>query len=262
LAQDGMRIQLCGRFVVRRGPERLDERLPARQARMLLAYLVLHRRRAVGRDELAEAIWPRDAPAASGIALRALLSKLRACVGPESISGKGDVRLVLGGDAWVDVEEAELAIHLAESAVAQREWHRAYAPAHVARYIAERAFLPGLDAPWIDERRHGHEELRARALECCAAVQLAIGGAELPIAERAARLLIEAAPFRESGYRLLMEILAERDNPAEALTVYERLRCTLRDELGTAPGPGAQALHRRLLQGPPAASESLTVDAG
>jgi SARP family transcriptional regulator, regulator of embCAB operon len=257
LAQGTTRIQLCGRFVVRCGPERLEEHLPGRQARMLLAYLVLHRTRAVGRQELAEAIWYHDAPSASGIALRVLLSKLRASVGPERIAGKGDVRLVLPGDAWIDVEEAELAIHLAEAAAAQREWHRAYAPAHVARYIAERALLPGLDAPWIDQRRREHEELRARALECCAAVQLAIGGAELPIAERAARLLIEAAPFRESGYRLLMEILAARDNAAEALTVYERLRCTLRDELGTAPGPAAQALHRGLLQG-----RHVTVDTG
>jgi SARP family transcriptional regulator, regulator of embCAB operon len=249
LAHDGTRVQLCGRFVVRCGQERLDQPLPGRQARMLLAYLVLNRRRAVARDELAEAIWPRDPPSAAGVALRALLSKLRACLGPESVAGKGDVRLVLPGDAWVDVEEAELAIHLAEAAAAQGEWHRAYAPAHVARYIAERAFLPGLEAPWIDDRRREHEELRVRALECCATVQLVIGGAELPIAERAARMLVEAAPFHESGYRLLMEILAARDNAAEALTVYERLRRTLRDELGTAPGPGAQAIHQRLLRG-------------
>src|SRR6266540_5198831 len=150
LEQGSTRIQLCGQFVVRRGPERLEDRLPGRQERLLLAYLVLHRTRRVGRDELVEAIWPRDAPSAPGIALRVLLSRLRACLGADTVADRSDLRLTLPGDAWVDVEAAEEAIHLAEAAVAQREWFRAYAPAKVACYISERVFLAGHDAPWID----------------------------------------------------------------------------------------------------------------
>jgi DNA-binding SARP family transcriptional activator len=57
------------------------------------------------------------------------------------------------------------------------------------------------------------------------------------------------APFRESGYRLLMEAQAARGNVAEALHVYERLRVLLREELGVAPSPAVQAVHRRLLLG-------------
>jgi Bacterial transcriptional activator domain len=37
-------------------------------------------------------------------------------------------------------------------------------------------------------------------------------------------------------------------NVAEALRVYERLRVLLREELGIAPSPTVQAVHRRLLQ--------------
>jgi DNA-binding SARP family transcriptional activator len=44
-----------------------------------------------------------------------------------------------------------------------------------------------------------------------------------------------------------MEALAARGDPAEALVVYDRLRCTLRDELGVAAGPAMQAVYRRLL---------------
>ena len=44
-----------------------------------------------------------------------------------------------------------------------------------------------------------------------------------------------------------MQVLAARDNPAEGLRVYEELRVRLRDELGTAPSPTTQALHKRLL---------------
>ncbi len=44
-----------------------------------------------------------------------------------------------------------------------------------------------------------------------------------------------------------METLAGRGNAAEALLVYDDLRRRLRDELGTAPSPQTQELHRRLL---------------
>ena len=62
------------------------------------------------------------------------------------------------------------------------------------------------------------------------------------------RKLIELAPYRESGYRLLMESLAARGEVAEALRVYDRLRILLHDELGIAPSAESQALHRRLLE--------------
>ena len=44
-----------------------------------------------------------------------------------------------------------------------------------------------------------------------------------------------------------MEVLAARDNRAEALNVYEQLRTLLRDELGTAPSPATAEIHRELL---------------
>jgi DNA-binding SARP family transcriptional activator len=54
---------------------------------------------------------------------------------------------------------------------------------------------------------------------------------------------------RETGHRLLMEALAATGNVAEALQVYDELRCLLRDELGVAPAAELQALHQRLLAG-------------
>jgi DNA-binding SARP family transcriptional activator len=71
----------------------------------------------------------------------------------------------------------------------------------------------------------------------------------LGAAERSARALTEAAPYRESGHRFLMATLAARGNVAEALIAYEALRRLLREDLGAAPAPATQTLHRRLLQG-------------
>jgi len=78
---------------------------------------------------------------------------------------------------------------------------------------------------------------------------LKIGSGELDTAERAARSLIAKRPVRESGCRLLMEVLDRRRNSAEALTVFEDLRQRLREGLGAAPGPVTLEIHRRLLGG-------------
>ena len=70
--------------------------------------------------------------------------------------------------------------------------------------------------------------------------------AALSQAEDCARQLIELAPYRETGHRILMEALEQRGNVAEALLAYDRLRVLLRDELGVA-SPTVQSVHRRLL---------------
>jgi pentatricopeptide repeat protein len=54
-------------------------------------------------------------------------------------------------------------------------------------------------------------------------------------------------PYRESGWRILMQALAAEGNPAEALQTYEQLRVLLREELGVAPGAPTQELYRTLL---------------
>jgi DNA-binding SARP family transcriptional activator len=241
------RIQLCGRLVVEVEGRRLEEALPARQGRVLFAYLAANRDRPCGRAELVEALWPHDLPADPETALSALLSKLRRALGPELLEGRSSVRLRLPAGAWIDLEAAAEAIHRAESAIAHQDWAGAWGSGQVAQYIAKRGFLPGEEAPWIDEIRQRLEAIYLRSLDVRARAGLALGGAELDTAERSARSLIAASPYRESGYRFLMEVRAARDNAAEALQVYERLRVLLRDDLGTVPGAATQELHRRLL---------------
>jgi DNA-binding SARP family transcriptional activator len=66
-------------------------------------------------------------------------------------------------------------------------------------------------------------------------------------AEGWARQLIELAPYRETGHRILMEALEQRGNVAEALLAYERLRVLLCRELGVEPSSAVQRVYRRLL---------------
>ena len=231
------KVQLCGKLVVELDGERVEERLPGRQGRMLFGFLALGRSRLLTRDEVIAALWPdgRDG------GLAPLLSKLRRVVPLDGVA------LQLPRDTWLDVEAAREAVHRAESAIAQGDCHRAWAPSQVAMFVSRRAFLPDLEAPWIDDERTLLAAVHLRALESYAQAGLGIGGTELTAAVRAGRELVRLEPYRETGYRILMSALAAEGNQAEALVVYDNLRRLLRDELGTAPSAPTQELHRRLL---------------
>jgi DNA-binding SARP family transcriptional activator len=245
----GTWIQVCGPLVMRLEDRRCEQELGGRQARELVAFLVVNRRRTVSRDELLAALWFEDPPAGASGTLNTLLSRIRRALGHDRIVGRGALRLSLPPDAWVDLEVAERSAHEAESLVAQGNFVRAWAPARVALRTANRGFLPDAKADWTQEWRRYVENLRLSALESMAACGLGIGGPELGAAERAGRALIEAEPLRETGYRHLMEFFAAREDVASALQVYEMLRVRLRDGLGVAPSRPTQELHQRLLAG-------------
>lgn len=225
---------------------RVEDRLPSRQGRLLFAFLALNHQRARSRGEIVEALWA-EPPNATGSALNALLSKLRGVLGREAVTGADEPRLRLPPGAFVDLDHAAEALHIAESATALREWHRAWAPARAALHTAERGFLPGFEAAWIDDVRRTLDDMRRRALDCVALTGIGLGGAELASAERAARARVACAPLSESGYLHLMRALGARDAVSEALLVYERLRARLRDDLGIVPSTTAQHAHAELL---------------
>ena len=209
----------------------------------------MNRGRPVSRDELITALWPQQPPADPSAALRTQLSRLRSALGSAALAGRDAVELQLPDSTWVDIEAAENAIQAAEAALAASDWKDAWAHGNVALNISSRPFLAGFDAPWVEEVRRELDELQSRARESIARAGIGLGGSELAGAERSARELVRNAPFRESGYVLLMRALVASGNTAEALRAYERLRNVLSDELGTAPGAEIQALHRRLLTG-------------
>lgn len=238
------RVQLCGPLAVRIEGARLDDLLPGRQGRVLFAYLVLERRSVAPRDALIDLLWGEAPPEAADAALSALLSKLRRVA---RVEGRSELRLVLPVGAWVDAEVAAEALHRAESCVARRDWSSAWGPARVAQHITERPLLPGETGLWAAARRHRLEAMRIRALELAGLAALRIGGGELSTAERTADRLVQLAPLRESGTRLLMEIHAARGNRAEAILAFEELRLRLRDELGVSPSAETLEAHRLLL---------------
>lgn len=239
-------VQLCGSLAVERDGARVEQRLPGRQGRLMLAYLAVHEERWITRDELVFAVWGELEPPEVDAALASLLSKVRRVVGPELIAGRSSLRFVRDqATTLVDLHFAKDALHRAQVHMASGEPRLAWQPAHTAYAISDRLFLAGFEAPWISDVRSGMERVFLNALECEAEALLGIG--EVPVAETAARKLVQRAPFRESGYHVLMRALDQAGNRAEALRVFDTLRCLLSEELGTAPGPEISAMHQRLL---------------
>ncbi|MFZ0088871.1 MAG: AAA family ATPase, partial [Solirubrobacteraceae bacterium] len=236
--------------------------LRGKQVPLLLAYLVLNRSRPVGREELIGALWPDRAPRSQDAAIRTLLSRLRSAVGTEILAGRDELELALPEPAWIDVEAAATEVIRARRALDAGDARAARALAQVPLSIAGRGLLPGTRAGWLEPRRRELADIRRQSLEVIGRAGLSLGAGQLGSAERAARMLIETEPYRESGYVLLMGAYEAQGDVAEGLRVFDRLRSLLRDELGAAPSPEAMQAHERLLNPYPATLRAGRLDGG
>jgi DNA-binding SARP family transcriptional activator len=242
----GSVVQVCGSLHVTIQGRDIAPSVPPGQARVLLIHLVLHRSRPVDRARLIEALWPSPPPACDR-ALAALLSRIRAAVGSDTLPPRSEVRLVLPEPARVDIEEARSSIHRADAAIADEQWPVAWTAARIALNVARRDLLPTVDLAWVDAERDALRDVKLRAWEAVAEAGLGLGGAELVSAHRAARALMREEPLRENGYRLGMRVALRRGNPAEAFAIYGVLRARLAEELGVDPGRETRHLFEDVL---------------
>jgi peptide/nickel transport system substrate-binding protein len=232
-----------------------EERFQGRQGRLFFAYLVAEQGRAVPRDELAEALWGEAPPPTWDKSLTVIASKLRNLLAEHGIDGAdaltgafGCYRLELPEGTWIDVVVAATAVQEAEQALAAGDLDEAKTAAVLAASLVRRPFLPGEEGTWVEEKRRGLADVRGRALSALTDAYLRSGDA--PEAAKWAEQTIALEPFRETGYRRLMEAHVAAGNRGEALRVYEQCRTLLADELGTYPSPETESSYRALLEAP------------
>jgi DNA-binding SARP family transcriptional activator len=245
----GTSVRLCGPLRLEIDGRDVTADLPRGQPISLLCYLLASPDRAADRDELIALLWPERPPRDPSAALRPILSRLRRALAPAAIEGRERLRLVLPAPVWLDFDEATERVEAARATGSGGAWDDVRAQVQAALELLRPGLLPGLDGDWLEARRREAEDLLLEALEWQA--RAGIEAQDLGAAERAGRELIARSPYRETGYRFLMQALAAGGNVAEALRVYDDLRVLLSEELGTAPAPELQALHGRLLAGEP-----------
>jgi DNA-binding SARP family transcriptional activator len=246
-----LRVYLAGELCLTSGALLVrTDRFPGRQGRLAFALLAVERARPVARDELIELLWPAEVPRAVDVSLSAVISKLRSLLGEAGLgrealaTAAGCYQLRLSGGAWIDLEAAAAGLHEAESALRTNAFASAYGPAVVANAILRRPFLPGDEGAWIDERRRHLTDMRLRALDCLADIHL--WNSEPTLALKAAEEAVGLEPYRESGYRRLMNIHHVGGNRAESLRVYESLRALLAADLRTQPDAETRAMFDRV----------------
>ncbi|WP_086569155.1 BTAD domain-containing putative transcriptional regulator [Streptosporangium minutum] len=242
-----LRVTLLGAFQASRG----DAALPVRGARLrgLVVRLALAGGRAVEQGVLVDAIWAEDPPAGPAHALQALVSRLRRALG-----SAGDVAQVAGGYR-LDVDAADVdALRFERLAAAGRDRLRAGDPNAAAAVLGEAVALWG-DRPGAEPTviaavapaavtRLAHASIEAVA--DLADAELTLGRADAA-ASRLTALLAEH-PVHERTAALLMDAFTAQGRQAEALALYERVRGTLADVLGTDPGAALRERHLRLLR--------------
>ena len=228
---------------------------------MLFAYLIANRSRGpLRREELMDVVWETHPPADPDASLSTLLSRLRTQLGRDVLPQ--DTTLQLPEDASVDVELIKQQAGETLHALKEGRPLKAVELAAEALTLLDQEFLPELEASWIDGQRRELDELSLDLMRTAVEARLQLGGEELESAERTARELVERAPYRESGHKLLMEVLARRGDFAEANLVYERLTGLLLDELGKTPAPAITELNAMLHKGIMPESASAPPSAG
>jgi SARP family transcriptional regulator, regulator of embCAB operon len=248
-----LRVYLAGGICLEAGNRVVGERqLPGPLGRHLLAMLAAEHTRAIGHDELAEEIWHGTPPPAWAASLKALVSRIRAVLtragldrGTLIAGAPGIYRFVLPPGGWVDVDAAKSATHEAEAQLANQDLEHSAQQLFVAKLITARPLLPGMTGLWLERRRADFAELRIRALQCSARVNLAAGSFTLAI--RDAQRAVAADPLRESSWWLLMDAQAGTGDLASAIAAYERCRSILDQELGIPPSPATRERHAAIL---------------
>jgi predicted ATPase/DNA-binding SARP family transcriptional activator len=220
-------------------------RVPHAQ-RTLLAALAARLDERVPVDVLVEALWPSAPPKSARKSLQAHVVRLRHALGAAAIVERaGGYRLDPG---HVDVDAARVS-----RLVDQARKARLHGEVDIAVGFLGDARVLFRGEPYEDVPEGAVPagevqrlvELRASVVEEAAEAELVCGRGERCVAELEA--LVQANPYREGAWALLMRALYQAGRPADALAAFGRARVVLAEELGIEPGPSLREAERAIL---------------
>ncbi|MFF5932406.1 BTAD domain-containing putative transcriptional regulator [Streptomyces sp. NPDC012508] len=243
-----VRISVLGPVQAWHDGRSLDLGHPRQQA--VLATLALCAGRPLSRQELLDDVWGMEPPAANVVPVYVyrLRKILRIGDSPDSVieHARQGYRLVPGA-VEVDVarmEELVTAVGTADRAGEAAEAVRLCAQA-LELFRGEP--LAGLPGPLAELERLRLTERRIALLQRKLEWQLRLGQDSEAIDELFA--LSVANPLNEPVAAMLMRALYRNGRQADALTVFDRARRSLADELGVSPSRMLRRTHAMILRG-------------
>ncbi|HEY6798674.1 MAG TPA: FxSxx-COOH system tetratricopeptide repeat protein [Kineosporiaceae bacterium] len=231
------------------------------QRRVVLAVLLLHADRPVGREALINAVWGPTAPASCVNLLQRHVSALRRVLGSAS-PGAERRDLIPWTDAGyrlaVDVGHCDLQVFEAEARAARSarsagDLERAAGAVEAALALYRGPLCAGLASPYLDAQRERLHEAHVDLLEERLDIAVARGGDPGVIGQL--RNLIAEHPLRERLRALLMLAMYRSGRQAEALEAFQDARRYLVAELGVEPAPLLGQLHHQILTADPSIAD-------
>ncbi|SCK55124.1 AfsR/SARP family transcriptional regulator [Streptomyces sp. WMMB 322] len=250
-AEGPLRFTVFGAIGAWRGEEQLD--LGSARQRAVLAVLLLHANRPVGRERLIEAVWGAPSPAYAVNQLQKYVSALRRILEPGRTARSPSKVLVWsegGYILWVardslDLSVFEHRVSRGREAFAEGDAQQAATELADALALWSGPALENVSSAVLDVERDRLAELRTAVLEERIDTDLHLGRHGRLIPELTQ--LVAEFPLRERFASLLMLALFRAGRQAEALAVYDTARGVLAEELGIDPGPELQQRHRQIL---------------
>ena len=232
-------IRTFGALAVYVGDVTHPVRFATHTVEALLVYLACQGR-PLGRDELAELLWPERTQQQARMNLRVALYRLRAQIDPYLLISRQ--QLALNPNAVVDLDALQFERYLAAGQL------------ELATALYRSDFLDGfyLDGSPAFEQWALLERERLRTLAIAAYQQLSVqraaaGDSDAAIAS--AQRLLQLDPLHEPTHRQLMRLLAQSGQRSAALAQYESCRQLLTAELEVPPDETTTALYEQIRAG-------------
>jgi predicted ATPase/DNA-binding SARP family transcriptional activator len=244
---DSLEIRVLGPFEILMGGQAMAVSGSKRHA--LLALLALRRGRGIPVDELIDALWGEELPAAPRNALQHHVARLRAALGQGTIIAAADGYAL--ADSRVDALRFEEAVGEARAALREGDARTGAASVAMALSLWRGPALQGLtDTAWFKAEAQRLESLRVDALEEQFEAGLALGEHREILS--ALRLAVDENPYRERLWGQLMLALYRSGRQADALEIFHDARRVFADQLGLEPGPELRRLQEAILAQDPA----------
>ncbi len=250
-----VRFEVLGPLRSWRGDAAID--LGPVQQQVVLAVLLLQQNRAIGRQQIINAVWGEAEPRSAGNLLHRHISGLRQALelGRHPASESGQLAWTQAGYV-LSVPAGGLDLAAFDQEVeAARKARVAGDPVSAAEMLRSalgrwRGLLcDGLASPYLDAQRDRLEERRISITEERIELDLAVGERDDVVSEL--RELVTEHAWRERLHGLLMLALYRSGRRADALAAFQDARRLLRDDLGIDPGAALQRLHQQILTSDP-----------
>jgi len=235
---------MFGRFSLS-DPEGNAIKLATVKAAQIVALLVMARTHSLGRDEMADLLWPDVDPESQKTSLRTALSQLRRAVGDDSLVEADRDAVWLKADAWTsDLTEALRLRRMVQLMTVEADQ---VTPLEELADVIDEPLLANWNESWVESARREWTERWLRSLKALQSIAEKHGRWEdmLDMSERVLRRI----PYDESSIARAMRAEAGMGNPEHALKRFQRSEDVIRQSVGRHASDALRSVYEGIKSG-------------